>query len=89
MIDHYYCFLLDKLDNSDVSKLMLESELLTDKKLPHGTTHSDYQQNRFLLDHLLVARKAAIVGFCHMLEDMKNQELGHMLVNGKKLHTYD
>ena len=67
---------------------MLESELLTDKDLAHIPIHSDYQQFRFLLDQLLIAKKASIVGFCHILEDLKNQqELGHMLVNGKRLHV--
>lgn len=85
MIDHYYCFLLDKLDNSEAGKIMLESELLADRDLEYAKTHSDYQQSRFLLDQLLNAGKANIVGFCHMLQDVESQqELGHMLVNGKR-----
>ena len=88
MIDHYYCFLLEKLDNSEVGKIMLESELLTDKDLAHTPMHSDYQQCRLLLDQLLIAKKASIVGFCHILEDLKNQqELGQILVNGKRLRV--
>ena len=63
---------------------MVDSKLLTDKDLAHAKMHSDYQQNKFLLDQLLIAGTASIVGFCHMLQDVKNQqELGHALVSGK------
>ena len=84
VIDHYYCFLSDNLDNNAVCKIMLESKLLTDRDLVLAKMHSDYQQNKFLLDQLLIAGTANIIGFCHMLQDVKNQqELGHMLLSGK------
>ena len=84
VIVHYYSFLSDNLDGNAVCKIMGDSNLLTDRDLVHANMHSDYKQNKFLLDQLLIAGKANIVGFCHMLKDVKSQqELGHMLVNGK------
>ena len=86
VIDHYYCFLSNNLDNSVMCQIMLELKLLNEKDLVQcAKMYSDYQKNAFLLDQLLVTDTASIVGFCHMLQNGKNQELGHMLMNCKNL----
>ena len=85
MIGHYYCFLVDNLDNSVVCQIMLELKLLTERDLLHcAQMYSGHQQNAFLLDQLLAVGTASIDEFCHMLQNAKNQpELGCILVNGE------
>ena len=85
MISHYYCFLLENLDGSIISQLMLEIKLLTEDDLVHcAKLCSDHQRNAFLMDHLLAMGTASIVVFCHLLQNTESlQEIGTMLVNGK------
>ena len=90
VISHYYCFLSNNLDNNEVCNIMLNLKLVTEGDLVRcGKMHSVYQQNRFLLDQLLVTDTADIVGFSRMLQNVKNQqELGHMLLSGKNHDTF-
>ena len=90
VISHYYCFLSNNLDNNEACNIMLKLKLVTEGDLVHcGKMYSVYQKNGFLLDQLLVTETASIVGFCHMLQNVKNQqELGHMLLSGKSHVTY-
>ena len=85
MISRYYCFLLENIDGSVISQLMLETKLLTEDDLVHcAKMCSDYQKNAFLMDHLLAMGTASIVEFCHLLRNTENlQEIGTMLVTGK------
>ena len=85
VIGHYYCFLLENLDDSVISQLMLEIKLLTEDDLVHcAKIFSDHQKNAFLIDHLLAMGTASIVEFCHLLQNTENvREIGIMLVNGK------
>ena len=86
VISHYYCFLLENLDNNVVCQIMLELKLLSNKDLIHcAKMYSDYQKNTYLLNKLLVVQTdSVIVHFCHLLQKAKNQqELGYKLVNGK------
>ena len=85
MISHYYCFLLENLDGSIISQLMLEIKLLTEDDLVHcAKMFSDHQKNAFLMDHLLAMGTASIMEFCHLLQNTENlQDIGTMLVNGK------
>ena len=85
VIGHYYCFLVDNLNNSVVCQIMLELKLLTEKDLMHcAKMYSDHQQNTYLLDRLLVTGMASIDEFCHKLQHRKNQqEFGDILVAGK------
>lgn len=63
---------------------MLKLEAITEGDLADSAQmHSDYQQNTFLLDKLLVTDRSTIVEFCRLLQSIKNeQEIGKMLVNG-------
>ena len=90
VISHFYCFLSNNLDNSEVCNIMLKLKLVTEGDLVHcGKMHSVYQQNRFLLDQLLVTDTTDIVGFSRMLQNVKNQqEFGHMLLSGKNHVTF-
>ena len=85
VISHYYCLLLETLDGSVISRLMLEIKLLTEDDLVHcAKLCSDHQKNAFLMDHLLAMGTASIVEFCHLLQNTENvREIGIMLVNGK------
>ena len=85
VIDHYYCFLLENLNGSVICQLMLEMKLLNKGDLIHYTKmYSEYQKNAFLMDHLLTVGTASIFEFCHLLQNIENQEeIGTMLVNGK------
>ena len=85
VISHYYCLLLENLDGSVISHLMLDIRLLTEDDLVHcAKLCSDHQKNAFLMDHLLAMGTASIVEFCHLLQNTENlQEIGTMLVNGK------
>ena len=84
VISHYYCFLLESLDNGAICKIMLEMKLLTEDDLVHSALmYSDYQKNAFLIDHLLVTGTVSILKFCTLLQNTENQhEIGNMLVNG-------
>ena len=63
---------------------MCKLELISEEDLVNSSRMcSDYQQNAFLLDQLLVTSLATIVEFCHELQNTENQEIGNMLVNGK------
>ena len=84
VIGHYYCFLVDNLDNSVICQIMLELKLLSEKDLIHcAKMYSDHQQNMYLLDRLLVTSTASINDFCRKLQNTNNQEVGCMLVTGK------
>ena len=85
MINHYYCFLADNLDNSVICQTMLKLEVISEKDVINSTKMwSEYRQNAFLLDLLLVTGSTNIPQFCHLLQNTKNQQqLGDMLVNGK------
>lgn len=67
--DHY-CYSLDNVNNS-VVQVKVE-------------TCSDYQNNTFLLDQLLVMDTLNTGGFCCVLQNTENQQKNdYMLVNGK------
>ena len=85
VIDHYYCFMLDNLDNSVLWQIMIDLELLTKEDLVHfATMYSDYQKTAFLLDKLMLTGTVRIVEFCSSLQNKDNQqELGRMLMNGE------
>ena len=85
VIDHYYCFLADNLDGSNICQTMLELKLITEEHLEDSAKMcSDYQNNSLLLDQLLISDTSSIVKFCHMLQNTETeQEIGKMLVNGK------
>ena len=85
VIDHYYCFLADNLDNSVICQTMLKLEVISEKDVINSTKmSSEYRQNAFLLDLLLVTASTSIDEFCHLLQNTKNQQqLGDMLVNGE------
>ena len=82
MINHYYCFLSDKLDNNVVCQIMHTLKLLNEEDLTK--LNSEYQKNTFLLDRLMVASSTTIRQFCHVLCETENcRELGIILLNGK------
>ena len=85
VIDHYYCFLADNLDSSNICQTMLKLELITEEHLVDSAKmYSSYQKNSLLLDQLLISDTSSIVEFCHMLQKTETeQEVGKMLVNGK------
>ena len=85
VIDHYYCFLADNLDNNVICQTLLKLKVISEKDVMDSTKMcSEYQQNAFLLDHLLVTSSTIIVEFCHMLQNTTNQQqFGDMLLNGK------
>ena len=87
VIGHYYCLLLDNLDNSVVSKIMLKLKLVNEEDLINcAKLHSEYQKNAFLLDQLLVTNNNSsnIFEFCRLLyNESDQQEIGYMLVNGE------
>ena len=86
VIGHYYCFLLDNLDNNVAHQIMLELKLLNKEDMVHyNKLYSDYQKTAFLLNQLVsVETSRGIVEFCHLLQNVKSQqEVGCKLVNGK------
>ena len=84
VIDHYYYFLADNVDNNLMQQTMHELKVVSEKDITDSTTMcNEYQKNAFLLDHLLVASTDSILAFCHSLQ-AKNEQLGHMLMNGKR-----
>ena len=84
VINHYHYFLADNLDSNVISQTMLKLEVITKGDLiDSGQMYSNYQQNAFLLDQLLIAGTSNIVEFCHMLSSENGQEIGKMLVMGK------
>ena len=85
VIGHYYCYLLNGLDNSVVCQIILELRILDENLIHCAKLYSDYQKNAFLLDQLLVTNKSSkIFEFSRLLHNTENQqELGYMLVNGK------
>ena len=86
VIDHYYCFLSNNLDNSIISQNMLKLELISEEDVMiSAKMYCDYKKNAFLLDQLLVADSASIIKFCYLLKNgaPNNQNIGHVLVNGK------
>ena len=87
VIDHYYCFLADNLDNSVICQTMLKLKVIGEKDVINSTKmSSEYRQNAFLLDLLLVTGSTSIPQFCHLLQNTKNQQqLGDMLVNGETI----
>ena len=88
VIDHYYYFLMDNLDNNTICQLLLKLELIAEEDVINSARmYSEYQQNSFLLDRLLTSYTSSIVKFCHMLQHMENnQEIGKMLVYGKDMN---
>ena len=88
VIDHYYCFLADNLDNSVISQTMLKLKVITEEDLIDSAKMcSDYQQNAFLLDQLLITDTSKVNEFCHMLQSTENErEIGKMLVNGEGVY---
>ena len=88
VIDHYYCFLSNNLDNSILCQNMLKLELINEEDLMvSAKMYSDYKKNAFLLDQLMVADSAGIIKFCYLLLT-NHQDVGHMLVNGKNRSDY-
>ena len=88
VIDHYYCFLSNNLDNSILCQNMLKLELINEEDLMVAAKmYSDYKKNAFLLDQLMVADSAGIIKFCYLLLT-NHQDVGHMLVNGKNRSDY-
>ena len=85
MIDHYYYFLMENLDNSTICHTMLKLELITEiDVIDSAKMYSEYQKNSFLLDQLLISDALSIIEFCRMIQDTENkQDIGKMLVNGK------
>ena len=82
VIDHYYYFLTDNLDNNTICQAMLKLELITERDLVDSATmYSEYQKSSFLLDRLLLSSN--IIEFCRVLQNIENkQEIGKILVNG-------
>ena len=89
VLDHYYCFLVDSLDNDTFYQIMSSLKLLKeDDKVTASIVASEYQRNTLLLDHLLVSDTTSISKFCHILQDTENhQTIGHTLVNGMYTHV--
>ena len=85
MIDHYYYFLTESLDNNTICQTLLKLKLMTEGDLVDSAKiYSEYQRNSFLLDKLLTSDESNIIEFCHELQNTENnQEIGKMLVNGK------
>lgn len=54
------------------------------------TVPTEYQKNALLLDYLLGLDTANISRFCHILQDIENQqEIGRVLINGMcNMHAY-
>ena len=86
VIDHYYYFLTENLDNDTICQTLLKLELITERDLvDSGKMYSEYQRNSFLLDQLLTSDASNISKFCRVLQSTeKKQEIGKMLVNGKR-----
>jgi len=89
VIDHYYCFLADNLNNDTFSQIMSSLKLLKeDDKVIFSMVASEYKKNTVLLDHLLVSDTTTIFEFCNFLQDMEShQDIGQMLVNGMYIHV--
>ena len=85
VIDHYYHFLMENLDNNIICQTMLKLELITELDvMDSATMYSEYQKNSFLLDQLLVSDASNITEFCHMLQNTESkQDIGKILVDGK------
>ena len=85
VVDHYYHFLTDNLDNNIICQTMLKLELITERDvIDAAKMYSEYQKNSFLLDQLLISDTSNIVEFFRILQSIENkQEIGKMLMNGK------
>ena len=87
VINHYYCFLSDNLDNNVVCQMMHTLKLLNEEDTKIlATLNSEYQKNTFLLNRLIVTDSNIIKEFCQALCDTENyQKLGAMLISGKTI----
>ena len=87
---HYYCFLADSLNNEMFYQLMFSMNILKEADKTNFTmVVSEYQNNSYLLDDLIVSDANSISKFCHSLQDTETQqEIGQMLVNGMYMYVY-